>query len=175
MRFLFRHHWRFKPFAPPQVEKTLEYFSMCQRDINRFLHEPFLAIRLVRPGRMWCCMASAECCVWDPVRFSPPGAAFLTGETTTDLFENHWIFLCLCSLLKSRLHKGQLLLNCLLLLLFLKREIIKCGVDVGINICFYQQVIAEEINVCVYQIHSWLKCWLFFFCSIGQRKMNLPN
>lgn len=50
--------------------------------------------------------------------------------------------------------------------------IIKFGVDVDIGLCFYQQIIGEEINVCIYQIYYWLKILLN---SIGQRKMNLPN
>lgn len=67
---------------------------MCQRDINRFLHEPFLAVALSQVESTYC-TESAECSVWDQaVFFTPLGAAFLTVETTTNLFKRIIEFFC---------------------------------------------------------------------------------
>lgn len=78
--------------------EAVEYFSMCQRDINRFLHEPFLAITLgqdseyrknvVLYGVLQNVVSEIE------LFFHPLDSAFLTIETVASLFKRMVQFFC---------------------------------------------------------------------------------
>lgn len=78
--------------------EAVEYFSMCSRDINRFLHEPFLAAALgedseyrenvVLYGVLNVVVSEIKLC------FHPLGPAFLTIGTRANLFKRMIEFFC---------------------------------------------------------------------------------
>lgn len=76
----------------------------------------------------------------------PLCAAFLTVETTASLFGSIIEIFCVYVLCWRPIIWSSLIFE-LLALKKKKEVIIKFGVDIDIGLCFYQQIIAEEINV----------------------------
>lgn len=118
--------------------EAVEYFSMCQRDINRFLHEPLLAIALgqdseyrknvVLYGVLQNVVSEIE------LFFHPFGSAFLTVETLASLLKRLIQFFCAYVLfLKTRLIQSSIIFESLTLKIN-KKIVIKFVVDVDIDV-----------------------------------------